>query len=281
MNIDFIHLTHIYRSPFCAPCEAVSDITVHIGFPELIAVTGASGSGKTTLVQHFNGLLMPTSGQVIIDGMDIRAKTTDLNRIRRNVGLVYQFPENQFFEETVYKEVAFGPRNQGLSDDEVDKRVRGSLEQVNVEFNHFSEKSPFLLSGGEKRKIAIASVLAMDPGVLILDEPTVGLDKRNADQIEHIMCNYNSRGRTIIFISHDMDLVARLAKRILLLQSGKLVFDGPPDNLFQNREMLENAGLRLPRLTRALLKLKQEGHSVRTDVYTMEEAEKEVKRAFG
>jgi len=280
MKICFQHMTYIYQSPFFTPHEALTDISIHIDFPELIAVTGASGSGKTTLIQHFNGLLVPASGQVTINGMDINARETDINKIRQDIGLVYQFPENQFFEETVYKEVAFGPRNQALSDREVDTRVRDSLKQVNLDFERFSKKSPFLLSGGEKRKVAIASILAMEPRVLILDEPTVGLDKRNADQIERIMSNYYNHGRTVIFISHDMDLVARLAKRILLLKSGRLLFDGSPDALFGNHEILEDAGLRLPRVTQVMLNLKKTGYPVRTDVYTLEAAETEVKRVF-
>lgn len=278
MTIVIEHLFFAYNSPFSPRRQALTDISLRIEAGEMLAIAGAAGSGKTTLIQHLNALLTPAEGTVYIDGTDLNAPGTDLRIIRQNIGLLFQFPELQLFEETVYRDIAFGPKNLGFSRDEIDRRVRRSLQLVGLEFSEFAEKSPFNLSGGEKRRVAIAGVLAMEPRVLVLDEPTVGLDSRSAAMIESFLRELNGAGTTIIFVSHDMDLVARLADRIAVLARGQLIYHGDPGGLFSDTALLERAGLDMPHVTGFMTRLRENGRNVRSDVYTLAEAKKEIDR---
>lgn len=248
-------------------------------------MVGASGSGKTTLLQLFNGILAPTSGRVVVDGAELsdrrRTGPAGLDSLRRRVGLVFQFPEAQLFEETVFRDVAFGPRLAGFRDAALEARVRTALERVGLDFEAFRNRSPFRLSGGEKRRAAIAGVLANDPELLALDEPLSGLDHPSAERVERILAEYHSLGRTVLFVSHDMDLVGRLADRVVVLFEGRVLFDGPKPELFGSAELLERAGLESPHVPRTLQALRERGLDVRTDLFTLEEAEREIRRAMG
>jgi energy-coupling factor transport system ATP-binding protein len=241
---------------------------------------GASGSGKTTFLQHLNGLLHPTSGNVRIDGMDLSHQGTDLNAIRKRVGLVFQFPENQLFEETVYRDVAFGPKNLGFSLEAVDIHVQRAMERVGLDFERLRDLSPFHLSGGEKRRAAIAGVLAMDPEMLILDEPTAGLDWESGQRVENILTSFQQSGKMVLFVSHDMDQVCRLAERVAVMIKGRIVFDGAKRDLFRKPDRLRRAGLTLPSVTRHMISLRGKGLPVRTDVYNVEEAKDELRRVL-
>ncbi len=248
---------------------------------ECVALVGASGSGKTTLIQHLNGLLRPDSGSVRIDGMDLSDPETDLIAIRKRIGLVFQFPESQLFEETVFEDVAFGPKNLGFSAPEVEAHVRSALERVGLDPERSRTQSPFHLSGGEKRRAAIAGVLAMNPEMLALDEPTAGLDWQGGRRVETILSGCRGLGGTVLFVSHDMDLVGRLAERVIVMESGRIVFDGGKSDLFRNEEILVRAGLTLPSVSRAMASFREKGIPVRSDVFTMEEAREELRRAAG
>ena len=278
MNISIEHISYTYDSPFAPRRDALRDITLNIESGEMLAIAGAAGSGKTTLIQHLNALLTPSSGAVRVNGEDLAMPGTDLKRIRQKIGLLFQFPELQLFEETVRRDIAYGPKTMGLDEKEIDKRIRRSLELVGLDYHRFSGTSPFNLSGGEKRRVAIAGVLAMEPKMLVLDEPTVGLDGRSAAMIESILRQLHHHGTTVVFISHDMDLVARLADSIAVLANGELIYHGKPRELFSDGTLLERAGLDMPNVTRYMQRLKEEGYSVRTDVYTLEAAMNEINR---
>ena len=278
MYIQVRNLTFTYHSPFTPVYTALKRISLDILSKEIVAIVGATGSGKTTLVQHFNGLLHPTHGKVLIDSIDISNSRVDLAWVRRNVGLVFQFPENQLFEETVYDDVAFGPRNLDFSKKDVEEQVRRSLMLVGFDFAEYRNVSPFHLSGGEKRRIALAGILAMNPQILVLDEPTVSLDRRSANLIEDIIQEYHKQGKTVVFVSHDMDLVARLAERVIVLESGSVRFDGSKDDLFQDEKILKCVGLSLPHICRFMQAIRGKGYDVQTDVYTIPDAKKELAR---
>ena len=274
------NLTYVYRSPFSPNRTALSKISLEVHPQDILAIVGATGSGKTTLIQHFNGLLQPTEGKVLIDYRDVSSSSSDLEWARKKIGLVFQFPEIQLFEETVYDDIAFGPRNLGLSEKMVEERVRRSLRLVGLSFRQFSKLSPFQLSGGEKRRVAIAGILAMEPEILVLDEPTVGLDRKGACKVEKILKRYYRQGKTVIFVSHDIDLVARLASRVVVLKNGKLQFDGSKADLFRNETILKDAGLVLPQVCRFMQNLRKKGLPVKTDVFTIEEAKEEITRVL-
>jgi energy-coupling factor transport system ATP-binding protein len=278
--IDIHGLHYVYRSPFFPEHRALSGVSFRIERGEMAALVGASGSGKTTLIQHFNGLLLPSSGRVRVMGMDPAASKKRLGGLRRKVGLVFQFPELQLFEETVEKDVAFGLKSFGLSETDARKRVRGALEMVGLDCRSFGRRTPFHLSGGEKRRAALAGILVMEPEVLVLDEPTAGLDWEGTRHVEDILQAYHRSGRTVVFVSHDMDLVARLADRVLVLSKGKLVFDGRKSDLFRQGALLKQAGLTLPHVVRFMRRLRRKGLPVRTDVFTVEEARKEIRRVL-
>ncbi len=271
-------LSHIYS--FGTPFQrtAIEHVNFSIERGEFIGVIGHTGSGKSTLIQHLNGLLKPTSGQILFEGKDIWEDKEFTRSIRFKVGLVFQYPEYQLFEETVYKDISYGPKNMNLSSREVDRRVREAARFVGVPDAHL-EKSPFDLSGGQKRRVAIAGVIAMEPDVLILDEPTAGLDPEGRESIlANIRAYQKEKNATIIMVSHAMEDVARLTDRLLVMDRGGLRMDGPPREVFQHAWELEQIGLAIPQVTRLFLKLREMGLEVDSSVYTLDQAVQELIR---
>ena len=269
MPIQVEHLTHTYMtdSPFAA--TALEDVSLTIEDGELIGLLGHTGSGKTTLVQHLNGLLKPTSGKVVVDGLDITEKDVSLLEVRRRVGLVFQYPEYQLFEETVARDVAFGPKNLGLSEQEVDERVRYALQEVGLVYEDIAERSPFELSGGQMRRVAIAGVLAMRPKTLILDEPTAGLDPAGRRSILGMIRELHAAGGlTVVMVSHNMDDISSLATRLVVMSRGRMVLTGTPREVFQHRELLESIGLGIPQAAELTQRLIAEGYPLPADLYT-------------
>ena len=250
---------------------ALDGVSVSIEQGEFIGVIGHTGSGKSTLVQLLNGLLRPESGRILLNGSDIWAKPKKIRNVRFEVGLVFQYPEYQLFEETVYKDIAFGPTNKGIKDkDELDKIIRTAAEFAGLK-ESLLEKSPFDLSGGEKRRAAIAGVIAMQPKVLILDEPTAGLDPKGRDRILDRIRTYREKtGSTVLLVSHSMEDIARVADRVLVMNHGKVEMFDETKNIFKHGERLADIGLRVPQVTQVFLELKRLGADVRTDVYTMD-----------
>ena len=276
MSIKINHLTHIYGEGTAFEKKALDDINLEINDGEFIGLIGHTGSGKSTLIQHLNALLVPTSGEVLLNGENIYADKSKLKSIRQRVGLVFQYPEHQLFEMTVYKDVAYGPGNLGLSQDEIDKRVRSAFETVGLGEDIY-DKSPFELSGGQKRRAAIAGVLAMEPDVLILDEPTAGLDPRGRDEIlDAVKKMHDMRKITVILVSHSMEDVAKLVDRIVVLSKGKIAITGTPREVFSQREKLESIGLAAPQINYVFSELKKRGYDVPTDIYTVAEAAEEL-----
>lgn len=276
MPIEVRGLTHIYNegTPFAR--AAINNIDLTIDDGEIVAIIGHTGSGKSTLVQHFNGLLRPSSGSVKVDGVEIGQKGVDLRTIRRKVGLVFQYPEHQLFEETVWEDVAFGPRNMGISDDEVRGRVERALKAVDAD-PALAQRSPFELSGGEKRRVAIAGVLAMEPSVLALDEPTAGLDPRGRqDLLGQIQRLQAERHLTVVFVSHNMTEVAQLADRLVVMHQGEIVMEGPPKNIFAEGEHLEAIGLGVPDMTALMQRLRAKGWDLPASALSVEEAEQAI-----
>ena len=264
-------LSHVYSAgtPFQRTALAAVDFTAYKG--EYLGIIGHTGSGKSTLIQHLNGLLKPTSGQILYQGEDIWSdpKVTRLTRFR--VGLVFQYPEYQLFEETVYKDIAFGPTNMKLSEEEIDSRVREAAGFTGIDEELF-ERSPLELSGGQKRRIAIAGVIAMRPEVLVLDEPTAGLDPAGCRQIQENLCAYREKtGATVIIVSHSMDDVARLAERILVFDKGHVVMDGTPEEVFSRPEELTGIGLDVPHATELAMALRRRGVALPESIYTHEQ----------
>lgn len=280
MTLELRDLNYIYSLETPYEHAAVTDVELRIGEGEFIGLIGHTGSGKSTLIRHFNGLLKPTSGQVLIDGKDIFADKATLRAARFAVGMVFQYPEYQLFEETVYQDVAFGPKNMGLEQPEIDRRVRESLAMVGLDEAVY-EKSPFALSGGQKRRVAIAGVIAMQPKLLVLDEPAAGLDPRGKREIMTYIRNYAAAGNSVLFISHSMSDVARYAKRVLVMNDSRLVMDGTVDEVFGRADELHAMGLTVPQLTEVFLKLREKGFAVPTDVYTADRAAAEVLRMRG
>lgn len=273
MPIEVKNLTHTYSAGSAFQATAIRNVNLTIKEGEFIAVIGHTGSGKSTLVQHLNGLLKPTEGQILVDGEDLNGEKVDRRRIRQKVGLVFQYPEYQLFEETVAKDIAFGPKNQGLSADEIDSRVRKAMEQVHLDYAKYAERSPFELSGGQMRRVAIAGVLAMQPKVLILDEPTAGLDPQGRDRILGMVKELHQAGdTTVVMVSHSMDDVARLATRLVVMSRGELVATGTPREIFKQVKMMESIGLGVPEAAKLCNMLRQRGVQLPDDLYQMEEA---------
>ena len=270
--IELRQLTHIYSqgTPFEHVALQNVDLTVAPG--EYLAVIGRTGSGKSTLMQHLNGLLRPTSGQVLFEGEDIWGSKERTRQVRFQVGLVFQYPEYQLFEETVYRDISFGPTNMGLDQAEVDRRVRQAARFVGLS-DHTLEKSPFDLSGGQKRRVAIAGVIAMEPKVLILDEPTAGLDPAGAAQIlGNIRAYHREKKAAIILVSHSMNEVAREAQRLVVFRDGTIPYSGTPQEVFSHGSELERMGLGVPEMTRVFARLRDMGYQVPASVYTVEQA---------
>ena len=281
MSILANHVDYIYNPGTVFEKKALSDVSFKIEDGEYVGLAGHTGSGKSTLVTHLNGLMKPTSGGIYVDGVDISSEGYDMKQLRSNVGLVFQYPEHQLFEEDVFTDVCFGPKNLGLDRTEIELRAYEALKAVGVKDKHFYV-SPFDLSGGEKRRVAIAGVLAMKPEVLVLDEPCAGLDPKGRDEILALVDSlHESLGITVMIVSHSMDDLAYHAQRILVMDDGKLVMDGPTREVFRHRQQLEEIGLAVPQATAVLSDLKQMGLNVRDDLITAEEAVEEILRAFG
>ena len=270
--LEIQQLTHRYGegTPFAHTAVDAVDFSVYRG--EFIAIIGHTGSGKSTFIQHLNGLLKPTSGRILFDGQDIFSTKERTRQLRFKVGLVFQYPEYQLFEETVYRDIAFGPKNMKLSEAEIDERVREAAAFVGLS-EEFLEKSPFDLSGGQKRRVAIAGVIAMRPEVLILDEPTAGLDPRGREEImQNVLRYYDGGRRTVICVTHSMEDAARMATRLAVFQTGKIVMDGTPAEIFRRGRELEAIGLTVPQVTRIMMRLKELGLAVDDGIYTIEQA---------
>ena len=272
------NLTYVYGEGTPFRKVALDDVNIDIQEGELIGIIGHTGSGKSTLIQHFNGLLKPTSGKVIVDGEELFADKARLRAIRFKVGLVFQYPEYQLFEETVYKDIAFGPKNMGLSDDEIDIRVKQTMKLVGLK-PELMNKSPFDLSGGQKRRVAIAGVMAMEPKVLILDEPTAGLDPRGRDRILGLIKDYhNEKKSTVMLVSHSMEDVAKTVSKILVMNDAKVFMFDTPEHVFERVRELDSMGLTVPQITRVFDRLKQSGINFSDEVYSVEYAKKIVLR---
>ncbi len=272
MPIEVRHLTHTYSEGSAFQATAIRDVSLTLEDGEFVAVVGHTGSGKSTLVQHLNGLLTPTEGQILVDGADMFAPGADKRLIRRKVGLVFQYPEYQLFEETVAKDVAFGPKNLGLSADEIDRRVRQAMAHVHLDYDQYAQRSPFELSGGQMRRVAIAGVLAMEPRFLILDEPTAGLDPMGRDHILGMIQELHRQGGvTVVMVSHSMDDVARLATRLIVMSKGQVVATGTPREIFRQADMMASIGLGVPEAARLCAALRGRGLMLPEDLYTLEE----------
>ena len=272
------NLTYVYGEGTPFRKVALDDVNIDIQEGELIGIIGHTGSGKSTLIQHFNGLLKPTSGKVIVDGEELFADKSRLRAIRFKVGLVFQYPEYQLFEETVYKDIAFGPKNMGLSDDEIDIRVKQTMKLVGLK-PELMNKSPFDLSGGQKRRVAIAGIMAMEPKVLILDEPTAGLDPRGRDRILGLIKDYhNEKKSTVMLVSHSMEDVAKTVSKILVMNDAKVFMFDTPEHVFARVRELDSMGLTVPQITRVFDRLKQSGINFSDEVYSVEYAKKLVLR---
>lgn len=269
MPITIDHMSHVYQpgSPF--ESDALQDITFTIEDGDLLALIGHTGSGKSTLAQHLNGLLTPTSGRVLVDGEDINVKGANRRALRQRVGLLFQYAEYQLFEETVYKDIAFGPKNQGLASEELDRRVRRAFQQVHLPEDAL-QRSPFELSGGQMRRVALAGVVAMEPEVLVLDEPIAGLDPKGRDELTEIIHELHRGGVTIVLISHNMDDVARIATRVAVLDKGRLAMLGTPREIFARGDELAAMGLDVPQTVQLCRRLRQGGLDV-PDCLTNEE----------
>ena len=281
MSIEVIHLTHCYSEGSALRTVALNDVSFRIEDGEFIGIIGHTGSGKSTLVQHLNGLLRPTSGQVLIDGEDLNGEHVNRRALRQRIGLVFQYPEYQLFEETVAKDIAFGPKNQGLSAEEIDKRVRYAMDCVHLDYDKYASRSPFELSGGQMRRVAIAGVLAMRPSVLILDEPTAGLDPRGRDKILTMLEELHARENvTILMVSHSMDDMARLASRLIVMSEGKIVAEGTPREIFAREEMMTSIGLDVPDAARLCALLRSRGYDLPSDLYRPEELKEHLLRLW-
>jgi energy-coupling factor transport system ATP-binding protein len=277
MSVVVENLTYKYMTGTPFEKKALDNVSMEIKDGEFIGLIGHTGSGKSTLIQQINGLLKPTSGKIFIDNECITDKGANLKKIRQKIGLVFQYPEQQLFEETVYKDVAFGPVNLGLSNDEIEKRIKRALKFVGMDYEKYKERSPFDLSGGQKRRVAIAGVLAMEPKVLILDEPTAGLDPKGREEIlNNIKKLHDEYKMTIILVSHSMEDVAKLVDRLIVMYKGKNIITGTPREVFMQSETLERIGLAVPQVTYFVKALKDKGFDIRQDILTVEEAREEL-----
>lgn len=274
MSIQVKNLMHIYNPGLPHESKALDDVSFEIEDGQFVGVIGHTGSGKSTLVQHMNGLLKPTEGSIVVDGKDLTAEGVSMIDIRKRVGLVFQYPEYQLFEETVAKDIAFGPKNLGLDEDEIQKRVKEAMALVNLDYDTFAEKSPFDLSGGQKRRVAIAGVIAMKPEVLILDEPTAGLDPKAHQDVLNMIKDIHEKEKNItVFVSHNMNDIAKLSDKILVMDGGKCVLQGSPEEVFAKSKYLKSIGLDLPDVTQLLYSLEFCGVEVPHGVFDIDKAE--------
>jgi len=278
--LEVKNLTHVYSAGTPFEHKALEDVSFSVQRGEFIGIIGHTGSGKSTLMQHLNGLLKPDSGQILLDGVDIHSDKKFTRQVRFRVGLVFQYPEYQLFEETVYRDIAFGPKNMGLSKEEIDRRVLEAAELVGLTREQL-QVSPFDLSGGQKRRVAIAGVIAMEPEILILDEPTAGLDPAGREEIlENIETYRKAKNATIMMVSHSMNDVARLTDRLIVMNRAHVAMDGAPLEVFERAQELVDMGLDIPELTRVFMRLRQMGLDVPA-VYTMEQAVAALKKLKG
>lgn len=281
MSIQLEDVTYTYSPGTAYEMNALDHVSLEIPQGQFVGVIGHTGSGKSTLIQHLNGLMRPTSGRVLYNGEDIWKEGYDLRGLRFHVGLVFQYPEHQLFETTVMEDVCFGPKNQGLSQEECRERARGALSQVEIP-EELYEKSPFDLSGGQKRRVAIAGVLAMNPDVIVLDEPTAGLDPRGRDEIlDRVRSLHDTRGITVILVSHSMEDVARYVERLIVMSHGQKKYDGTPREVFSHYKELEKIGLAAPQMTYIMHALAERGIDVDPAAMTVEEARDSILRALG
>ena len=277
MSIRVENLKHIYDKGLPTESLALENISFEVADGELLGIIGHTGSGKSTLLQHLNGLLKPYEGVIEIGGVDITAAGISMVEIRKRIGLVFQYPEYQLFEETVAKDVAFGPKNLGLSEEEIENRVKEAIDLVGLDYETIKDCSPFELSGGQKRRVAIAGVIAMRPEVLILDEPTAGLDpKAHKDILSMVEEVHNKTGNITILVSHNMADIARLSDKVLVIDSGKMVAMGTPEEVFSRREELEAVGLDLPPITQLTESLRQKGMDIKETILSVEEAAEQI-----
>ena len=282
MSIVIEHLNYVYMQGGPYETKALDDVSLTIHDGEFVGLIGHTGSGKSTLVQHLNGLILPTSGQITVDGMDLADKNTDKRAIRRRVGLVFQYPENQLFEETVAKDIAVGPKNLGLDEAEIDRRVRTAMRRVALDYDKLSQRSVFELSGGQMRRVAIAGVLAMEPQTLVLDEPCAGLDPKGREEILGLISDlHRESGATIVMVSHSMDDVAALAERVIVMNHGKVAMDGAPREVFSRGEELRAIGLDVPQAVELAQKLREKGFDVPEGIYKIEEVRAAVEAIVG
>lgn len=278
--IETQHLTHIYGAGMPDATVALEDVSFSVEAGDFVGIIGSTGSGKSTLISHFNGLLKPTSGKVLVDGQDIWADPSQIRKFRFLVGMVMQYPEYQLFEETVYKDIAFGPKNMGLSEQEIDRRVRRAAEFCGLPIDYLN-RSPFELSGGQKRRVAIAGVLAMEPRILVLDEPAAGLDPEGRDTIlSQIRQYHQDTGTTVLLVSHSMEDIARYANRVLVMDQRKVAMYDEVEKVFARAPELLELGLSVPQVTKIFLKLREMGLDIATDVYTTPYAVKTVLKAL-
>ena len=281
MSLKLEHVTYTYNPGTAYETHALKDVSLEIPQGQFVGVIGHTGSGKSTLIQHFNGLMRPTSGTVFYNGEDIWQEGYSLKRLRSKVGLVFQYPEHQLFEADVLSDVCFGPKNQGLSQEEAQERARTALKQVGLKEKYYAS-SPFELSGGQKRRVAIAGVLAMEPEVLILDEPTAGLDPKGRDEIlDQIAWLHQERKISVLLVSHSMEDIARYVERILVMNHGEKVFDGVPKEVFSHYKELEAIGLAAPQITYIMHALRENGLQTDTSAITVEEAKNSILKALG
>ena len=277
MSIQVKNLKHIYEKGMPTESVALEGVSFEVEDGELLGIIGHTGSGKSTLLQHLNGLLKPDEGTIVIGGVDITASGVSMVEIRKRIGLVFQYPEYQLFEETVAKDVAFGPRNLGLADSEIEERVREALELVGLDYEDMKDRSPFELSGGQKRRVAIAGVIAMRPEVLILDEPTAGLDpKAHKDVLKMIEDVHGKTGNITVLVSHNMADIANLSDKVLVIDSGRVVTMGTPEEVFSKRDELSSVGLDLPPITCLTEALRERGFKIRETILSVEDAADEI-----
>ena len=281
MSKEVKGLTHIYNEGLPHESVALEGVTFSAQDGQLVGIIGHTGSGKSTLVQHLNGLLKPKSGSIVVGGTDITSDGVVMRDIRKKIGLVFQYPEYQLFEETVAKDVAFGPANLGLSEAEIDECVKEAIEMVGLDYEKVKNVSPFELSGGQKRRAAIAGVIAMKPEVLILDEPTAGLNPKAHADILNMVETIHRKSKNIIFlVSHNMNDIARMSDKVLVMNHGRLVMDGTPAEVFSREEELKSMGLALPDSMEIMMRLKKAGMDINTDCLTMDEAAEEIAKVL-
>lgn len=276
MSIKLDHVSYIYEPDTAFPVRATDDVSLEIGEGEFIGLIGHTGSGKSTLIQLLNGLVAPTSGTIYYNDKDISGKDFSKKELRSRVGLVFQYPEHQLFEMDVLTDVCFGPKNQGLPEEEVRKRAKQALDMVGLDESYYKQ-SPFELSGGQKRRVAIAGVLAMEPDVLILDEPTAGLDPKGRDEIlDQVAHLHKTKNISIVLVSHSMEDVAKYAERLIVMDHGKMMFDASPTEVFRHHKELERMGLAAPQVTYIAHMLKERGFDINMDITTVQQAKQEI-----